>query len=78
MAAGASGERSGKGLLHGKSGDEELLVEPECLFRQRGELLVRDGIEVHTREVVADIDQPLTKPLVVAYRPGVDQFTSRL
>ena len=45
---------------------------------KHGELLVRDAVEMDTRKVVADIDQPLTNPLVVTYRPGVYQFTSRL
>ena len=64
--------------MQGKTGNKHLLVKPQCLFRKHGELLVRNAVEMDTRKVVADIDQPLTNPLVVTYRPGVDQFTSRL
>jgi hypothetical protein len=56
-------------------------VERIALFGCRGlkrKLFVRDAVEMNTREVVADIDQPLTNPLVVTYCPGVYQFTSRL
>ena len=64
--------------MQGQTGDEHLLVEPQGLLRKHGELLVRDAVEIDTRKVVADINQPLTNPLVVTYRPGVNQFTSRL
>ena len=69
---------SGRRRLQGQTGDEHLLVKPQRLLGKHGELLVRDAVEMDTREVVADIDQPLTNPLVVTYRPGVYQFTSRL
>jgi hypothetical protein len=64
--------------LQGQTGDEHLLVQPQRLLGKHGKLFVRDAVEMNTREVVADIDQPLTNPLVVTYCPGVYQFTSRL
>ncbi|WP_289118479.1 hypothetical protein [uncultured Parabacteroides sp.] len=53
-------------------------MQPQRLLGKHGKLFVRDAVEMNTREVVADIDQPLTNPLVVTYCPGVYQFTSRL
>ena len=69
---------SGGRRLQGQTGDEHLLVKPQRLLGKHGELLVRNAVEMDTRKVVADIDQPLTNPLVVTYSPGLYQFTSRL
>lgn len=67
-----------EGCWKADQGDEHLPVQLQRLLGKHGELLVRNAVEMDTRKVMADIDQSLTNPLVVTYRPGVYQFTSRL
>lgn len=58
--------------------DLHLLVQPQSLFGEHGELLIGDRIEVNAGKVVADVDGALSYALLIRDYPPANQFTSAL
>lgn len=62
-----------RGLLY-----HHLFMEPKGIFRKHGEIFIAKLLDIDTWKVMSDVDHPLTHPLCVSYRPGVNQFTRAL
>lgn len=78
MGCGAPAGTSDGRWRQGQTRDQYLLMKPQGLFGEHGELLVRDGIQIDAGKVMTDVNHPLPDALVVRHDPPAYQFTSRL
>jgi len=53
-------------------------VEPQGILGEHGEILIGDGFEAYSGEVVAHIDHSLANSLLIGDTPPVYKFTSVL
>lgn len=60
------------------TGYNHLLVQPKGFFREHRELIVCDGIQVYSGEIMPHIDHTLPDALLVSDRPAVYKPTNRL
>ena len=53
-------------------------MQPQSILREHGEILIGDGFEAYSWEVVAHIDHSLANALLIGDTPPVYKFTSVL
>lgn len=73
-----SGSLLRQGDRYRHTADEHLFVQPQRILGQHGELLVRNGVQIHAGKIMAHVDHPLADTLLVRDAPPVYKFTSML
>ncbi len=53
-------------------------MQPQSILGEHGEILIGDGFETYSGEVVAHIDHSLANALLIGNAPPVYKFTSVL
>lgn len=71
-------QRSRVRKMLSKARDLHLLMQPQSLLGEHGELFVGEHIQVDAGEVVTDVDGALSYALLIRDHPPADQFTSAL